>query len=246
MADRLSPALREEVDRHWQDYLEAAAQAKAPVPAHPDFLAVLRRVWAMSPFVARSCGRHPDLLADLLASGDLLTDTGAGEYPARLRDALATATDDRQLGAALRRIRRREMVRIAWRDLAGWAGLEQTLSDLTELADACIAAALARLDAWQCEEWSVPLDGSGTRQHLVVLGMGKLGAGELNFSSDVDLVFAYPGGRRNHGRPARATRNISPPGAAADPASSTSAPPKGSSSASTCACVPSATAARSS
>ena len=81
-------------------------------------------------------------------------------------------------------------LRIAWRDLAGWSCLDEVLVDLTELADACIVGALKPLNRWAAEEY-----GSGKQKpksSLVVLGMGKLGAHELNFSSDIDLIFAYP------------------------------------------------------
>ncbi len=110
----------------------------------------------------------------------------------RVEDALAGVADEAALGGALRRLRRREMVRIAWRDLAGWADLDEVLAELTALAEGCLEAALGRLEAWQREAWGVPRGPDGEAQSLVVLGMGKLGAGELNFSSDIDLIFAYP------------------------------------------------------
>jgi len=84
------------------------------------------------------------------------------------------------------------MIRIAWRDLAGWADLSQTMADLSALADACINQALLLLYEWACQKYGIPEGYDGSPQHLVVLGMGKLGGGELNFSSDVDLIFAYP------------------------------------------------------
>ncbi|MGZ8227941.1 MAG: bifunctional [glutamate--ammonia ligase]-adenylyl-L-tyrosine phosphorylase/[glutamate--ammonia-ligase] adenylyltransferase, partial [Methylococcaceae bacterium] len=92
----------------------------------------------------------------------------------------------------LRHFRRREMVRIAWRDLAGWAQLSETLMDLSRLADACIQYALGFLYTQACEKRGTPLLSDGSPQQIVVLGMGKLGANELNYSSDIDLIFAYP------------------------------------------------------
>jgi glutamate-ammonia-ligase adenylyltransferase len=85
------------------------------------------------------------------------------------------------------------MVRIAWRDLAGWAGVEETIRELSWLASACVDGALSLLSRWQTQEFGTPLaHGSAEPQSLVVIGMGKLGAEELNFSSDIDLIFAYP------------------------------------------------------
>ena len=96
------------------------------------------------------------------------------------------------LMAKLRHFRRRALIRIAWRDLAGWADLSETLMDLSLLADACIQFALNFLYDQACELRGTPLLPDGSPQQIVVLGMGKLGAYELNFSSDIDLIFAYP------------------------------------------------------
>ncbi|MDE2088512.1 MAG: bifunctional [glutamate--ammonia ligase]-adenylyl-L-tyrosine phosphorylase/[glutamate--ammonia-ligase] adenylyltransferase, partial [Gammaproteobacteria bacterium] len=161
-------------------------------PRHPEFLSALHRVWAVSEFVARSCIREPQLLRELLDSGDLLADYAVGAYPQRVEAALRAAPDAQTLGEELRRLRRREMVRIAWRDLAGWAALDETLRDLSLLAQACLHGAVQRLHAWHSREWGVPRAADGSAQAPVVIGMGKLGAWELNFSSDVDLIFAYP------------------------------------------------------
>ena len=84
------------------------------------------------------------------------------------------------------------MVRIIWRDLAGWADLSETTRDLSAMADTCIQQALAILHQWQSDELGVPRNAEGREQELLVLGMGKLGARELNLSSDVDLIFSFP------------------------------------------------------
>ena len=190
--DRLPPAVAEAVGRRWRAFLEAAGRCGVEPPRHPDFLRSLSRVWAASEFVATRCIREPALLRGLLDSGDLLADDGPGELAARVAAALAGVRDEDDLARRLRRLRTREMVRIAWRDLAGWASLEETLRDLSGLADACIDAALGHLHAWLCRRYGRPKTAAGRPQQLVVLGMGKLGAGELNFSSDIDLVFAFP------------------------------------------------------
>jgi glutamate-ammonia-ligase adenylyltransferase len=91
------------------------------------------------------------------------------------------------------------MVRIAWRDLTGSASLEETMHDLTALAEACLDQALDWLYPRECARSGTPHGPGGRPQALVVIGMGKLGARELNFSSDVDLVFAYPQQGRTQG-----------------------------------------------
>ncbi|MBW2201847.1 MAG: bifunctional [glutamate--ammonia ligase]-adenylyl-L-tyrosine phosphorylase/[glutamate--ammonia-ligase] adenylyltransferase [Deltaproteobacteria bacterium] len=94
----------------------------------------------------------------------------------------------------------REMVRIAWRDLAGWADLSETMADLSDFADACIGETLALLDKQACLNFGIPTGMNGTQQKLIVIGMGKLGARELNFSSDIDLILAYPDGGQTQDR----------------------------------------------
>jgi len=201
--DSFPATLRHQVVHHWECYLESAAEMGVEPLQNRDFLKVLCQVWGYSDFVASSCASHPELLDELVHGGDLLVDYRADEYRHKLKQQLAKVKDDDELGAILRRFRRFEMVRIAWRDLAGWAQLDETLRDLSALADSCLDGALERLHAWQSKELGAPFgEVSHQPQSLVVLGMGKLGAGELNFSSDVDLIFAFPeaGETRKSGR----------------------------------------------
>jgi glutamate-ammonia-ligase adenylyltransferase len=193
-------ALREHVERAWQAFTEAAKAAKVKPPQHPELLAVLFRVWAYSDFVARTCVRQPEMFAALLESGDLLRDYSGDEYSRTVQTALVQAKNEDVLCRNLRTLRQREMLRIAWRDLAGWADLDETLGDLSSLASACLDGALGWLYRNQCQVLGVPRNARGEAQALVVIGMGKLGAAELNFSSDIDLVFAYPEDGRTQGR----------------------------------------------
>ena len=169
------------------------------------------RVLACSDFVFTSCERHPAMFADLVASGDLdapypTSLAGAGDRPslhARAEETVQAADSIDTLMAGLRRLRRREMVRIAWRDIAGLADFEESVQDTSDLADAIIAASVDRLHEWQCADLGTPIGHSGEPLQLVVLALGKLGASELNFSSDIDLMFTFPengqteGGRRS-------------------------------------------------
>lgn len=155
----------------------------------PELMASMPKVWASSEFVTDSCLAKPELLVDLVATGDLLTKYSANAYFDRLATKLPA--DELELMSVLRTFRRREMVRIAWRDLAGWSELSETLLDLSHLADTCIQYALDFLYREACAKRGTPVLSDGTPQQLVVLGMGKLGAYELNYSSDIDLIFAY-------------------------------------------------------
>jgi glutamate-ammonia-ligase adenylyltransferase len=190
-------ALAVEQRRVWEAGL---AEQGLAVPTHPLLDRTLHEVWAASDYVATSCTRHQKLLPDLLASGRLERSYARGETDRLLAAALEGAADDQALGKALRLFRREEMVRIIWRDIASMAPLDETLEDLSALADACIDRALGLLHRWTVAEIGAPRDADGIAQRLVVLGMGKLGARELNLSSDIDLIFAYPASGQTDGQ----------------------------------------------
>ena len=189
---QLPVQLQDSAANRWNSFLEAAHAAKARVPADAAFQACICRVFASSDFVADTCIRRPQLLTELLDCGELLADSWPQVLARRVAARIDACRDERELKTVLRRVRQREMLRIAWRDLAGWTSLPETLEDLSELADACIEAALSKLAAWQAAETPAPLGENGQPAPLLVLAMGKLGAGELNFSSDIDLIFTYP------------------------------------------------------
>jgi glutamate-ammonia-ligase adenylyltransferase len=153
----------------------------------------LPRLLAASDFLAQSLSRDPRLLAELLASGDLGRALPRGEFARRAAALPADAAAGEALvQAQLRNWRRREYVRIAWRDLAGLADLSETLAELSAFADAAITTALAHARAGLVARYGEPRSASGEVQPLLVIGMGKLGGAELNFSSDVDLVLLFP------------------------------------------------------
>ena len=101
--------------------------------------------------------------------------------------------DEATLKAALRKLRGRVMLRLIVRDLAGLADLREVMGNASQLAEVTLTFALEHLSAWLESQYGQPLgEESGTAQDLIVVGMGKLGGGELNVSSDIDLIFAYP------------------------------------------------------
>jgi glutamate-ammonia-ligase adenylyltransferase len=168
--------------------LEALAANEGAAAAHDAAPAAVRDslplVFACSDFIAQSVSRDPKAL-----SWDLQRSLTRGDFAAR---APSQVVSEAAAMAELRRWRRREMVRIAWRDLAGWAGLEETLADLSAFADAAIASAYDIARRLLVERYGEPRSESGVAQPLVIIGMGKLGGGELNFSSDIDLVALFP------------------------------------------------------
>ncbi len=99
----------------------------------------------------------------------------------------------------LRRYRHACSLRLILHDLRPEASLQATLDESTRLADHCTDVALRAIEQQMIARHGQPRDAEGRAQRLVVLALGKLGGSELNFSSDIDLVFAYPRGGRSDG-----------------------------------------------
>lgn len=175
---------------------ELSEEARAAIEAAPPAIReALPTVFACSDFVAQSCVRDAQLLTGLLEQGDLTRRLSAQDFVARAPAGPAqapTQAEEARLLAQLRRWRRREMVRIAWRDLAGWAQLEETLADLSAFADTALNVAAAHARQALVARHGEPRSAAGELQPLVIVGMGKLGGAELNFSSDVDLLLLFP------------------------------------------------------
>ena len=166
--------------------------AKIESQPSEELLESAAKVFACSEYASRYAQQRPLLFSELLESGDLQKEYKKGDYLQQLPQQLESVPDEIQLKAILRRFRNREICRIAWREIMEWATLDETLLALSELADACVDGALTKLYGWLCGKIGTPRDAEGNQQRMIVLGMGKLGAYELNFSSDIDLIFCYP------------------------------------------------------
>ena len=179
--------LREPLARWWERASAHGACAEAYAGLPEALRAELPRAAAGSAFIASVLIQDPTALAWFGRNEDPAGARIAGaDYEAR---AAASAAAD--TGRILREWRRREMLRIAWRDIAGRAGVRETLHALSDLADACIRAAAAAAGAHLMPVFGAPCSAAGEEVPLIVLGMGKLGGRELNFSSDIDLMFLF-------------------------------------------------------
>ena len=187
--DKLPSNIEQSLHNKIIAYQDKCQQLTLGIPENEAFLQSFAHVWACSLFISENCTRNPSLLHDLVTSDALFSDNYRQQYAAYL-NAIHIDSEP-NLMQILRHFRCREMIRIAWRDLAGWSDLDETLADLTHLAEVCIQFALDYLYQHACNLKGVPTNKIGTAINIVVLGMGKLGAWELNYSSDIDLIFAY-------------------------------------------------------
>ena len=186
---KLPLALQKMTAQKIVQYEEKLLSLELAAPEHSDFLESMAKVWCCSPFVADKCIQSPVLIDELVGSGDLFSADRRQNYAESLQHI--PIDSEITLMRVLRQFRCREMIRIAWRDLSGWSDLEETLRDLSQLAEVCIQFALDYLYSQACERRGTPKTSNGTVINIVVIGMGKLGAWELNYSSDIDLIFAY-------------------------------------------------------
>ena len=140
----------------------------------------------LSRFVRRLIEAEPQLLVE----NDVKTPLDRAAMLARLG---ANHADDAALMRELRQLRKHVMARLIARDLGGLADLREVVTTVSALAEIAVERAVQHLEARMAADYGEPVGAdSGEVQHMHVVGMGKLGGNELNVSSDIDLVFAYP------------------------------------------------------
>jgi len=179
---------------------QSATDAGLAWPAEDNFTSQALRFFTCCLFGARFCARYPQLLLSTQAQASLCTTLGLSDYKARVAGALDTSASEAQLMSSLRLVRQQEMIRIAWRDVLGLAEMTETLRNLSELAEAFIDLTLEYCCEQMTPRFGLPRNRAGDVQPLVVLGMGKLGGLELNYSSDIDLIFTYPEAGESDGK----------------------------------------------
>ncbi len=174
------------------------------IGSRPDFLTNLVTVFGASRFLSTFLLQDPARSLHLLADNELLGPSPGREQPAA-RLAALTAPDEAAFFRSLRLFRKREMLRIALRDLLNRADLRETVEDLSDLAEVCLEAAYEWAGRALSARHGRPVtvsDGEGTvPARFAVIAMGKLGGRELNFSSDIDLMYVYSADGETEGVP---------------------------------------------
>ncbi|XKM13803.1 bifunctional [glutamate--ammonia ligase]-adenylyl-L-tyrosine phosphorylase/[glutamate--ammonia-ligase] adenylyltransferase [Orbaceae bacterium ac157xtp] len=165
-----------------------------------DFVEKIGDILIKSDFLVDTFSYYPQWLDELMANPPHANEYK--EYACQLSAILKDVTDEPQLAKILRQFRRKMLARINWLQIENNVPTEQILHLLSELAETLILGAKEWLYNDSCKELGTPMDNKGNLQPFIILAMGKLGGGELNFSSDIDLIFTYPehgyttGGRR--------------------------------------------------
>ena len=160
------------------------------VTAHPGAIPLLARLDGTSQFLADTLRRYPTLLPWLLEARTM-RQWLADELAADLAASLVAFDRPEARWNALRRFKYRQLLRIGCRDILGDADLTVTTEELSYLADACLAAAWEWTRERLVRLHGEPIGADGAPTGLAVIGMGKLGGLELNYSSDIDPIFVY-------------------------------------------------------
>ncbi len=149
----------------------------------------------------------PELIVPLLNEDVLDHSPSKGELENHLQSFLDNEVDSE---LAIRKFHRSEIIRIAWRDLCELGEIDQITEELSDLADVVVQAVFNLVWERLIGEYGVPLDeDNNTPSHMCVIGLGKLGGRELNFSSDIDLLFVYQSDGETGGTPDASISNES-------------------------------------
>jgi [glutamine synthetase] adenylyltransferase / [glutamine synthetase]-adenylyl-L-tyrosine phosphorylase len=164
--------------------------------ARPRAIEILARTFGASSFMAEILIRHPAWLYWLSESEVLDRPRASLDVEQDLDRALESLQSESRRLDLLRITRRREILHIGVRDLLRLSSVTETLEALSGLAEALIQKAYETAEGALRQEHGLALlaetgPGQSTPSGFAVLGMGKLGGGELNFSSDIDLIYVY-------------------------------------------------------
>ncbi len=159
----------------------------------------LQHLVICSQFALRVIRQQGPWFLDALQQGFFAENGSREYYSQQLEEIFKLPTVE--IANELRLFRHREMLRICWRDINGMMSLDETMMALSHLADCVIEQALKHATGQLYATYGTPVNEQNEPQQMIVLAMGKLGAYELNFSSDIDLIFVYPQtGRTIHGK----------------------------------------------
>lgn len=192
-ASELPAQLQDQANR-WLERVDVSALADR---FSDDAIAILLRVVACSEFAANTAAKEWSWLLQHARAMQERPDSS--ELEAFTEQVAASDESPEAIKRHLRQFRNRYFLQVLWREIATIASLSETLTALSDLAEQLLEAAARYAERQMSARFGVVRDDNGDPVSIVVLGMGKLGGRELNFSSDIDLIFLYPGGTESDG-----------------------------------------------
>jgi|TARA_Y100000815_G_scaffold184157_1_gene167930 glutamate-ammonia-ligase adenylyltransferase len=173
------------VEKYWETLITHTPNKNRILANEAD----IKRVFSRSPFVADVCAKHPEWLVELLDFA--APSMPQSYYHQKVSEYVSQAKTEDELAKALRCCRQFHMAAITISDVLNRQSIDASLLQVSSLANALIQQGYTWLYSSLCSKHGTPV-GSHGPMPMYILGMGKLGGHELNFSSDIDLIFTYP------------------------------------------------------
>ncbi len=185
MVQALLPSLPdpESALRFMKRLLQESPEAAQHIAADPQALRYALHIFSYSQFLADAVIRYPGWILDIASRGDLHRGFLQEEYEESLANSILPGAALRPVDLAL--FRRRQILRIVLRDILRFADVSETAEDLSNLADAILNV------AWRSVRSTLAAETGDVVANFSVIALGKLGGRELNYSSDIDLMFVY-------------------------------------------------------
>ncbi len=208
--DRIAPLLFQEVMHspdppmalaNMEKFLESCRRARgtyyALLAENPEVIKILAALFATSQFLSRNFIQHPEVLDSLVSRSYAQNVKEPEDLTAELAGQLNNTSHYEDKLNTLRRFRNEEFLRIALNDIHGHTPQGQTTRQLSLVADACLQHALIIAREELLERYGLPCckdnNGKTHEAEFAIIGMGKLGGMELNYHSDLDIIFIYEG-----------------------------------------------------
>ena len=208
--DRIAPLLFQEVIHspdppmalaNMEKFLESCRRARgtyyALLAENPEIIKLLAALFATSQFLSRNFIQHPEVLDSLVSRSYAQNVKTPEDLTAELSGHLNNASHYEDKLNTLRRFRNEEFLRIALNDIHGHTPQGQTTRQLSLVADACLQQTLIIAREELLERYGLPCckddNGGAHEAEFAIIGMGKLGGMELNYHSDLDIIFIYEG-----------------------------------------------------
>ncbi|MDY6976945.1 MAG: bifunctional [glutamate--ammonia ligase]-adenylyl-L-tyrosine phosphorylase/[glutamate--ammonia-ligase] adenylyltransferase [Pseudomonadota bacterium] len=178
----------EQAEKLWAQLLDSPALTETDQLIAENHREALLVAFARSAFLAETLVQKPAFISRVV---ELVSDSNATCFSTELKAKLESLKSEDELLKELREYRNQEMARITFLDVLNKQNIETSLAQVSALADALITSAYHWIYQHLAHRYGTPKSNSQD-MHMYILGMGKLGGRELNFSSDIDLIFAYP------------------------------------------------------
>jgi glutamate-ammonia-ligase adenylyltransferase len=187
------------VERYLERLLHESPSAFDRIASSPAALRCAVNIFSYSRFLSDAVLQKPERILEVSNSGSFYRALSEEGYEERLFDFLGKERRDMPSALDLARFRRRQLLRIALRDVMGVAALAEVTEELSNLADAILDFTYRRIRTRLVAQHGEPRLADGGVCGFSVISLGKLGGKELNYSSDIDLMFVYSGNGETDG-----------------------------------------------